>query len=405
MSLPKNADPIKSNFADSTDGNSRGDSCCSLLTGYGRSAIAVIGVRGANAVALISQCFAPATRRQLRPGQVRCGSWAKQDHGHDPEPPIATAESVVVVPLADNELEIHCHGGRAASARIIDDLRELGARCVDSAEWIGDPHQPLLIREAEQVLSACLTASMAAIAMDQIRGAMLDRCYHGLAMLGQSDDALEKVRSLAEQTLSLADLGVRLGHRYRVVLLGPPNVGKSSLVNAMAGYARSITMDLAGTTRDVLHADTVFAGVPVRLSDTAGVRASIEPIEQQGVARAQIAAEEADLIVLVGAPGTPLLDTPPGKRVLRVLNKADLIADPIGIDDSMFQTVATSGQGIDELIEAIAGALVHFPVAGTPVPVSQRQIDLLQRLAASVDSQRAGNLLTELIHGPAGRRG
>ncbi len=407
MSLPKNAEANKTNFA---LGSSRQRDRCALLTGHGPSAVAVIGVRSANAIELISACFVPSTDRELCPGQIRYGHWARQRQQNDSEHPIAAAESVVVAPLAVDELEIHCHGGRAASTRIIDDLRALGAVRVPSAEWVGDPQQPLLIREAERVLRVCLTAPTAAIAMDQVRGAMLDWCSQSLAMIGDSgdgdsgdevltDDVLKGIRAAAQPIRARDELGMRLGHRHRVVLLGPPNVGKSSLVNAIAGYDRSITMDRAGTTRDVLHADTVVAGVPIRLSDTAGLRASGEPIEQQGVERAQIAAEEADLIVLVSAPGTAAIVPPAGKKLLRVLNKADLNRDDAATDDAIMPTVATMGQGINELIAAIAGALMRFPASGTPVPVTQRQIDLLDSLAKTTEAKDACRLLTKLIHG------
>ncbi len=158
-------------------------------------------------------------------------------------------------------------------------------------------------------------------------------------------------------------------------------------------------MDLAGTTRDLLHADTVVAGVPIRLSDTAGLRESVEPIELQGVARARSAATDADLVVLVRDPETPWMDVPAGKRPLKVFNKSDLAADGSAWDDSVIQTVATSGLGVDTLMDAIAESLVQFPAAGTPVPVTPRHVVLLGQLAEATEPEVAAALLARLVHG------
>jgi tRNA modification GTPase len=398
MSLPKNVDRNKTN---SGIGVAREpvDCWCALLTGPGRSAVAVVAVRGDDAPQLISRCFTAVTRGLLHPGQVRYGRWVETQRVDALLDSQATAESVVIVPLSSSDYEIHCHGGVAASERIISDLRALGADCITSAQWTTDVDAPLLIREAEQALRPCLTAAMAAIAMDQIRGAMLQWCQAATETLQTAGgEQLATIRRQTNTILRSADLGLRLGDRYRVVLLGPPNVGKSSLINAIVGYDRSITMDLAGTTRDVLHADTVVRGVPIRVSDTAGLRDSEEAVEQEGVARARNAAQDADLIVLVGDPRTPFASPPVGKNTLRVHNKSDLLPVPL-TNQSAICTVATTGAGVDRLIEAIADALVRWPESGTPVPVTERQVDLLEQIAAATESETARKLLAKLVHG------
>ena len=128
---------------------------------------------------------------------------------------------------------------------------------------------------------------------------------------------------------------MRLAEPFRVVLTGPPNVGKSSLLNALVGFDRSITLDMAGTTRDVLHANTVIAGLPIQFSDTAGIRdhAAVETIEREGIRQAQLAAGNADLLLLVCEPlpegGFSKIALPsPEIRQLRVL-KQDRPAAPV----------------------------------------------------------------------------
>lgn len=400
MSLPKNGDPDKTNSQIADE--SVGPSCaCALLTGPGRSAVAVIGVRGESASELVSCGFAPATPGPLDPGFLRYGRWIGNNDVGESAGESVPAESVVVVPLAADDLEVHCHGGVAASTRILDDLQCFGAICLSASDWQIRPDTPLLIQEAEQVLTRCLTAPMAAVAMDQIRGAMLDWCHQALASAQRaSDSACHTICEQAKRILQFKDLGLRLSHRYRVVLLGPPNVGKSSLVNAIVGYDRSITMDLAGTTRDVLHADTVLAGIPIRLSDTAGLRTSEHQIEREGVARAQTAAEEADLVVLVQDPDTPAMEPPSAKRSILVLNKSDLADAQAGIEEAMIRTVATNGQGVDDLMDAIARRLVDFPPPGSPVPVTGRQVELLEQLTQVTEPDQASMLLKRLIDYP-----
>ena len=237
--------------------------------------------------------------------------------------------------------------------------------------------------------------------MDQVRGALLDWCQSSLRRIGQLTSidaaALDSIPAEAAEILNHTTLGMRLTGRFHVVLLGQPNVGKSSLVNAIVGYDRSITMNLPGTTRDVLHADTVIGGVPIRLSDTAGIRDSGESIEQQGVQHAHGAAEKADLVLLVSDPQIAALDCPLAKKKLRVFNKADLITGGQHSGDSVIETVATTGQGVEALIDKIAKSLVDFPASGAPVPVTQRQVDLLRKLADGAKASEAAKLLQELI--------
>jgi tRNA modification GTPase len=404
MSLPKNANRDKTNLSHG-DPRGRSDAVlrCALLTGVGRSAVAVIGVRGTAATLQLAQCFTPATKRPYLTGQIRYGQWNGRESEQAGGQGQTAGEAVVVIPISPDEFEIHAHGGSAAASRIIDDLRGLGVVAVDQRGWIAVSDQPLLLREAEQVLSHCLTAQFAAVAMDQVRGALLDWCRQSLRRIQDHSSidrvALPEIAAEAGEILQYATFGMRLTGRFHVVLLGQPNVGKSSLVNAIVGYDRSITMDLPGTTRDVLHADTVIGGVPIRLSDTAGIRDSGESIEQQGVQHAQGAAEQADLVLLVSDPQTAAMQCPSEKRTLRVLNKADLINTGDRSDDSVIKTVATTGRGVEALIDAIANSLVSFPAAGTPVPVTQRQVDVLRKLADVAKAGEAAKLLQELIDG------
>ena len=408
MSLPKNAVHHKTNLHDTSEVTNDSETTAALLTGVGRSAIAVIGVAGTGAPDAILRCFDPATTSPLHLGRIRYGIWrgtARERHDLPSNSPGATnptsssaaaaeaGESVVVVPLASDEFEVHCHGGVAATSRILDDLSAVGVIVVAADDGLWNVAEPTLIREAKTVLSRCLTTKIAAIALDQVRGAMHDWCVQALS----DTTSIDAIKHQAKQSLAFARLTTRLSDRFQVVLAGPPNVGKSSLVNAIVGYDRSITMDIAGTTRDVLHADTVINGIPIRLSDTAGIRSKAGSIEQQGISKAQEAAENADLVVWVDQPrpekaAEHLADE---EKRLFVLNKADLLP---GTNDHPLKTVATTGEGVEELMQRIADSLVQqFPEPGQAVPINDRQREGLMAIVDATSMEQCKAAIIDLM--------
>ena len=190
--------------------------------------------------------------------------------------------------------------------------------------------------------------------------------------------------------LARANLGRHLVRPWRVVLAGPVNVGKSSLINALAGYGRSIVHDAPGTTRDAVTATTAIDGWPVELCDTAGLRQGGDAVERAGIERAQERLAQADLAVLVFDRGVPwsaddqaLVDEWPGS--LLVHNKRDL---PGPADDrpTGLMTSALRGDGVENLLEAIARRLVPDPPpAGAAVPFTAEQMETVYRLADEID--------------------
>jgi tRNA modification GTPase len=174
------------------------------------------------------------------------------------------------------------------------------------------------------------------------------------------------------------------------VIAGPPNVGKSSLINALGGYERAIVSPIPGTTRDVVTLTTAIDGWPIQLSDTAGLRETSDELESAGVQLAQAVLSTADLVVLVqdmtqsDSEISANSSIPPiNQRVIRVRNKIDLREvsprnDGKPADASVVYTSATTGQGIATLAAAIAKSLVPVPPApGSAVPFAARQIEIL----------------------------
>lgn len=377
---------------------------CSIMTGSGRSAIAVIELSGNDARRTLDLMFQPASSLAMVAGRIRYGHWVgKRPEGNETEPvEQSTGESIVILPLGDDRFEIHCHGGDAVSSRIIRDLESADVEFVDARRdtMLLDGSSRKMHRWIEQaceVLPHCVTQRTTAIVLDQMRGAMLDWQIGMLAHLQSSQcdaDVLAKLDREVRRVAQVGRIGVRLTEPWQVVLAGPPNVGKSSLINALLGYDRAITMDFAGTTRDVLDAETVFDGWPVRLRDTAGLHRSDQAIEKQGMDRALAAIQSADLVVEVTEPGQPAASIQAG-NVLNVVNKWDLKPERLNADPprdtpsapSTVRTVATSGEGIEELRAAIVKRLMpEAPQPGEPVPINALQLEGVQQIATVIEA-------------------
>jgi tRNA modification GTPase len=289
-------------------------------------------------------------------------------------------EEIIVRKCNPQAVELHCHGGYAAAAMIEETLQRQGCRIVDWRQWI-------LKSQTDPISAAALTA-LADAPTERAAGILLDQ-YHGA--LRRAFAAIEKnikeknfdsARSMVESLSDHVPLGLHLTKPWRVVLAGPPNAGKSSLINALVGFQRSIVYHAPGTTRDAVTVATAMNGWPVELCDTAGLRANAEGIEKAGVDLAWQRINEADLTVLVfdltspwSASDQALADGLP--NALIVHNKADLACikanRPIGLCIS-----ALTGAGIEELVKKIADHLVPVPPQpGEAVPFNSEQVELV----------------------------
>jgi len=345
------------------------------LTPSGSGAIATIAVSGPGAWSAVRRLFRPASPHPL-PAQPRPGSTWFGTIGE------GTGDDVILaVTETDPEtlIEIHCHGGRQVVCWLIDLIQHEGGLlsstiAVDSVEspWALLPHAK--------------TLRTAAILLDQANGAF----HRALAQIAdalqtqQDSDAEAKLRDL----IQYAAIGRHLIEPWRVVIAGAPNAGKSSLLNALAGYQRSIVAPVPGTTRDVVSATLAFDGWLVELSDTAGLRTAGDQLEQEGIVRAKNHIEQADLCLWVIDTTAPLPssgDQSVGEwefaadRTIAVLNKTDL---PPAWDLSGFTEAASvsslKGTGLDELAKRMTAFLVSVePPPNAAVPYSVATCELV----------------------------
>lgn len=345
------------------------------LTPPGRGAIATLLVEGAGALAAVQTAFRSAQGKPLETSaadQLRFGHFG-------PGP----GEEVVVRVRSERSVELHCHGGQAAVAMVEQTLVEQGCRPVSWQEWTRRSSEDPLGAAALLALADARTERTASILLDQYQGA-LRRAIGEVAECLDRRDFAGAQRKL-EELISRAALGLHLVRPWRVVVAGPPNAGKSTLLNAMVGYARAIVDPQAGTTRDLVTAVTALEGWPVELGDTAGLREASHPVEQAGVDAARRSLATADLVLLVfdlsqawSPAADALLASHPGS--MTVHNKDDLASPADPARPAGHRVSALQGEGIEGLLHAIAARLVPAPPApGAAVPFTQDQAEALDR--------------------------
>lgn len=353
-----------------------------VLTPRGRSAVAVVSARvDTEAIDAEPALFRAANGRPLamQPlNRVCFGRW-----GNDP------GEEVVVCRVDPERIEISCHGGVAAVSRIVRDLEGRGCRSTTWQDLLGEQHSPIAA-ECLEALTRTPTLRTAATVLEQTNG-LLDKALSHLLALDPPMLILH-----LDDLLRWATFGRHLTQPWQVVLTGLPNVGKSSLINRLVGYQRSIVYAEPGTTRDVVTAAAVFDGWPVELSDTAGLRDASSEVEAEGVRRARLELAGADLAIIVLDRSRAI--EPSEWRLIGELtgaivveHKSDLAC--VWTDDrppTALPVSSVTGAGIDRLIEAIVlGIVPSAPPPGTAMPVTQRQVDCLQ---AARDAAVSGNL-------------
>ena len=306
------------------------------LTAPGRSAIAVIAVRG-RLVALDepTSLFQSVNRQPLVAipvGAIRFGRWGEY------------GEEVVLCRTGEDSVEMTCHGGEAAVAKVLSEVANRGFEIVSARSPSESSHAARL--------PDARTQRTAEILLHQASGV-----WSNFAKAATEADLAQADR--------WAEFGRHLTEPWNVALCGRPNVGKSSLMNAIAGFTRSIVSETAGTTRDLVTLETAVEGWPVRITDTAGVRETHDPIESEGVSRSLDAIRTADLVVILLDGSQPLQEEDrqllslTTKRRLVVLNKSDLprdhslaeLCDTISIS-------ASTGGGLANLLVEVARQLV-----------------------------------------------
>lgn len=344
-----------------------------LLTPEGRGAVAVIRVLGAiNVVsAACASHFKAANGKSLdlQPlGAIRFGHW-----GAD------AVEEVVVCRTSEQSLEINCHGGTAAVDRILSDLANVG---IPTVHWL--TQQAATASQVDIECTAAITrATTRKTALLLVQQRELWRA--AASRFEASHKNSSALREEVQQILERAEFGLHLTLPWRVAICGRPNVGKSTLINALLGYERAIVFDQPGTTRDVVTGETAIGGWPIVFADTAGLRETSDRLEQAGIERARMTLREADARLIVFDQCQPLTtedlellnEAMTLPRTLVVANKSDL--EQRSSWPGAIAVSAAAKIHIDELCERLQQTLVpQEPAAGELVPVSDWHVEWLQ---------------------------
>ena len=323
----------------------------------------------------------------------------------------------------EDVVEFHCHGGIMAVQQVLQACLTLGARLAQPGEFTlrAFLNGRLDLTQAESVadLVGARSPQAAQTALAGIQGKLAhpirqlrQRCLDVLAeveaRIDFEDDLppldqaaiqteLEQIATTVDQILATAAQGELLRTGLKVAIVGRPNVGKSSLLNAWSRSDRAIVTDLPGTTRDVVESQLVVGGIPIQVLDTAGIRDTQDPVEQLGVTRSRTIAQAADLILFtIEAPAgwTPadqqLYEGMGDRPLILVINKVDLApATTIHYPPDLthvVSTVAAQQQGIDQLEQAIL-AIAHsgqLQVADLDLAINQRQAAVLTQVQTSL---------------------
>ena len=406
------------------------DIIAAIATGHSPTAIGIIRVSGEGCFALCDQVFRAANGRPF-PEQPS----HKMVFGEmlDAESRIIDRGLAVRFPgphsyTGEDSAEFHCHGSPVVLRELLDALFAAGARQAKAGEFTQRAflNGRLDLTQAEAVIDL-IDAETAAAArnaaaqldgglrrvLEPIQDSLLDITSRFYAVVDYPDEDIEDVKpeqvaealSSAEKQLSsllaTCQRGKVLKSGVRTAIVGRPNAGKSSLLNALAGYERAIVTDIPGTTRDTVEESVLCGGVLLRLIDTAGIRDTEDVVEQKGVERSRKALESADLVLAVVDGSVPLTDedlevlrlAAENPRWIAVFSKCDLWdtkAHSVGIIGSPAPAASVTlssvtGEGLGDLENAVAAL---FP-AGDPkeagsLLTDQRQEEAVRRARDAV---------------------
>lgn len=355
------------------------DTIAAIATAVSDSGIGIIRVSGENAISVVSQIYCNAKKQYILDSYlshtIHYGFITEKDGKVIDEVMISVMKAPRTYTREDT-VEINCHGGAFMVKKILMTVVEAGARIAEPGEFTKRAflNGRIDLSEAEAVMDLISAKNEFALqsSIRQLRGSVYkkvkdlrDRIIYEIAFIESALDDPEHIsldgytqklsnqvlliKKELEELLSSADDGKMLREGIRTVIVGKPNVGKSSLLNLLVGQDRAIVTDIAGTTRDILEETIQLGEITLNIIDTAGIRNTEDVVEKIGVEKAKTISEDADLILYVIDSSVPLdqndkdiIQMVKDKRVIILLNKSDL-------------TEAVDYQSVDHLILQVTG--------------------------------------------------
>jgi tRNA modification GTPase len=387
-----------------------------------QGSIGVVRLSGPEAVAIATRLFYTPGNPKWESHQILYGSIQGADGR-------MIDEALLLLMLAprsytrEDVVEFHCHGGIIAVQQVLQACLQAGATLAQPGEFTlraflngrldltqAESIADLVGAQSPQAAQAALASLQGKLAQPirQLRQSCLDVLAEIEARIDFEDDLppldegqiqtqLQQIAAELQRILATANQGELLRSGLKVAIVGRPNVGKSSLLNAWSRSDRAIVTELPGTTRDVVESQLVVGGIPVQVLDTAGIRETVDPVEQIGVMRSQTVAQSADLILLTidaQSGWTPadqqLYETFKDRPLILVINKIDLAAvDQVHYPSSITHVVATVAakqQGIADLEQAILTTTqAGLQAVDMEIAINQRQAAALTAANGSLE--------------------
>ena len=407
------------------------DTIAAIATAPAAAAVGIVRLSGAETRRVLAALFTPVNGRsaaELPPRRMTYGT-VRDAEGRTLDHALAVVFSAGHSYTGEESAELHCHGSPVVLQEVLRAAFAAGARQARAGEFTERAflNGKMDLTEAEAVIDLidAETAEAARNAAAQVDGALrrpLEQVYDALlgltsrfyAVVDYPDEDIEDLtlaeteRTLTESEQTLAALlgtfarGRVLKSGAATAIVGAPNAGKSSLLNALVGYDRAIVTDLPGTTRDTVEEKAVVGGVLLRLIDTAGIRSGGDAVEALGVERSREAAKRASLAVLVldgsrsltaeDEEAMALAEAAP--HLIVAVNKSDLrrrldvgaLADRF---DNVLSVSAATGEGLDTLAEAIAAQFPAGETVGGALLTNARQADAANRALSAVAEARS----------------
>ncbi len=394
-----------------------GDTIAAVSTPPGEGAVALIRISGPGSLAVVEKVFR-WRGGNLIPRRATFGEIF--DNGAIVDQVLTTVFRGPASYTGEDMAEIGCHGGILLAAQILELVLKAGARAAEPGEFT---HRAFLngkidLTRAEAVMDLISARTPLALraAAEQLRGRLGDEIARLRAEILQTvahveawidfpeegiDPAtgsalLDKIAASSTRVaglLATADDGRILREGVRVAIVGRPNAGKSSLLNRLLGMDRAIVSPVPGTTRDTIEETACLRGILFRLTDTAGLRETDDPVEREGVLRARQTIERADLVLHVLDATSAALDVPLGESEILVANKSDLLAGGASVPGGAIPVSSLTGEGFADLLDAMIRATggQHLTSGQSLAAVNARHKVLLE--SAAVSLQAAADLV------------
>ncbi|WP_283625331.1 tRNA uridine-5-carboxymethylaminomethyl(34) synthesis GTPase MnmE [Clostridium butyricum] len=373
------------------------DTICAIATPIGEGGIAIIRISGEKALEIADKIFAPKSKKDIKDMKtytMRYGTIVDLDTKDIIDDVILSYMKGPRSYTGENVIEVNCHGGVVATNRVLNQIVKAGARIAEPGEFTkraflngridlsqAEATMDIIKAKTELSMKSAMMQSKGALSKEigELRKYLLnvlalieyavdftedDEDIVDDDLIAQIKDSITKTITRINSLLKNADEGKIIRDGLNIVIVGKPNVGKSSLLNSLLREKRAIVTDIPGTTRDIIEEYINLDGIPIKITDTAGIRDTEDTVEKIGVERSKEKIEEADLVILMLDTSRALddedrviIDAINDKKYIALLNKVDLECKlSEEVITSLKRTIeisAKTGFGIENLKEEI----------------------------------------------------